>query len=143
MIFLNKISLKRVSNLDYDFLYELLQQRHSNENISHKKLPDYRDHVKFVKSNPYSKWYIIMDQNSKLGSIYLSCQNEIGIFIDKKVRHKGIGHKVIQLLIEKNPKKRYLANINPKNKKSIKFFKKHKFNLIQYTYVLIPTETNC
>ena len=38
--------------------------------------------------------------------------------------------------MEKNQKKRYLANVSPKNKKSIAFFKKHKFRLIQYTYEL-------
>jgi hypothetical protein len=37
-----------------------------------------------------------------------------------------------------NPKKQYLANVNPKNKKSIKFFKKNNFKILQYTY-----ELNC
>ncbi len=33
-------------------------------------------------------------------------------------------------------KKRYLANVSPKNKNSINFFKKNKFRLIQYTFEL-------
>ena len=39
-------------------------------------------------------------------------------------------------MISKNPKKSYLANINPKNSKSIRFFKNNRFRLIQNTYEL-------
>ena len=48
-------------------------------------------------------------------SLYLSKNNEIGIFL-KKIHHgKGIGSKALKLLIVKHPRKRYLANINPNN----------------------------
>ena len=134
------ISLRSVNSSDLQFLYDLLNQRQSNENISHKKMPTFDQHIAFVKSKPYSKWYVILENKSRLGSIYLSKQNEIGIFIDKNSRKLGIGNKALELLIQKNPRKRYLANINPKNKKSINFFTKNKFKLIQYTYELIPTE---
>ena len=134
------ISLRSVNSSDFQFLYDLLNQRQSNENISHKKMPTFDQHIAFVKSKPYSKWYVILENKSRLGSIYLSKQNEIGIFIDKNSRKLGIGNKALELLIQKNPRKRYLANINPKNKKSINFFTKNKFKLIQYTYELIPTE---
>ncbi len=50
--------------------------------------------------------------------------------------HKQIGNIVLKKLIQKNPKKRYLANVSPKNKNSINFFKKNKFRLIQYTFEL-------
>ena len=42
--------------------------------------------------------------------------------------------KVLELIIEKNGPRRYLANISPKNTKSINFFKKNGFNLVQNTY---------
>ncbi len=62
--------------------------------------------------------------------------NEIGIFL-KKIHHgKGIGSKALKLLITKHPRKRYLANINPNNIFSTKFFKNNKFKLIQHTYEL-------
>jgi hypothetical protein len=137
---LKSISLRSVNSSDFQFLYDLLKQRQSNENISHKKMPTLTQHIKFVKSKPYFKWYIILDDKSRLGSIYLSKQNEVGIFIDKNSRKIGIGNKSLELLIQKNPRNRYLANINPKNKKSIKFFTKNKFKLIQYTYELIPSK---
>ena len=58
------------------------------------------------------------------------------IFLNKKIQGKGIGFKALKLLIDKNPRKRYLANVNPKNKKSSYFFKNNGFNLIQHTYEL-------
>jgi RimJ/RimL family protein N-acetyltransferase len=97
-------------------------------------MPAYSQHTKFVSSNPYFRWYIVENDGEKAGSIYLSKNNEIGIFLKKSFRGNKMGKQAIELLIEKHPKSRYLANINPKNKKSIKFFKKCGFNLIQYTY---------
>ena len=105
-------------------------------NISHKKIPTYYEHVKFVKSKPYSKWYVLENSKTKIGSIYLSKNDEIGIFLKKKYFSKGFANKALELLIQKNPRDRYLANVNPKNIRSIKFFKKNGFKLIQYTFEL-------
>jgi len=132
----NKINLKSVNETDHEFLYDLLKNRNPNINISHKKIPTFKEHIKFVNSKPYSKWYIIKQNNEKVGSIYLSKQNEIGLFLQNNVQGKNIGTVALKLLIMKNPKKRILANINPKNKKSIKFFEKNGFKLIQFTFEL-------
>jgi RimJ/RimL family protein N-acetyltransferase len=99
-------------------------------------MPSFKEHIKFVNSKPYSKWYIIKQNNENVGSIYLSKQNEIGLFLKNNVQGQNIGTEALKLLIMKNPKKRILANINPKNKKSIKFFEKNGFKLIQYTFEL-------
>jgi len=136
----NIVRLQRVYKEDYRFLYNLLNQRDLRVNISHKKMPTYSQHVKFVKSKPYLAWYTIRLKNNQIGSIYLSKQSEIGIFMDKQFKKKGIGKKAMALLIKKHPLSRYLANVNPKNKNSIKFFKKNKFKLIQYTYEFIPSK---
>ena len=130
------IKLRLVSRLDYRFLYNLLKERDPLANISHKKMPSYHEHVLFVSSKPYPKWYIILCDVNRAGSIYLTSQNEIGIFIKKSFQNKQIGDIALRKLIQKNPKKRYLANVNPKNKKSICFFKNHGFKLIQYTFEL-------
>ncbi len=132
------IILRKVSEKDHKFLYNLLKERDSNVNISHKKMPTYNEHIKFVASKPYFRWYIIEYNNKKSGSIYLSKNNEIGIFVKKSFRGNKIGENAMKLLIQKYTKSRYLANVNPKNKKSIKFFKKFKFKLIQNTFELIP-----
>ena len=130
----NKIILKLVSKSDYRFLYDLLKERNSKINISHKRMPTWEEHVRFVKSKPYSKWYIIYNKDEKIGSVLLTFENEVGIFIKNDVQHTGTGSVALQLLIKKNPHLRYLANINPKNKESIEFFQKNNFKLIQYTY---------
>ena len=130
------LKLKEVDEKDVQFLYNLLDERKPVTYISHKKMPTYEEHVNFVKSGPYSKWYIIEVDEERAGSIYLTKQNEIGIFLNEGLQEKGIGSNALNVLIGKNPDLRYLANINPENKKSIKFFKKLGFTLIQYTYEL-------
>ena len=132
----SEIKLTLVSKSDAQFLYGLLKERESNVNISHKKMPTYAQHIKFIESRPYSKWYVIILNNQKIGSAYLSKQNEIGIFITKNKQRKKLGTSVLDMIIKKNHRKRYLANINPKNKKSISFFKKNGFELIQHTFEL-------
>ena len=130
------LKLKEVDEKDVQFLYNLLEERKPVTYISHKKMPTYEEHVNFVKSSPYSKWYIIEVDEERAGSIYLTKQNEIGIFLNEGLQEKGIGSNALNVLIGKNPDLRYLANINPENKKSIEFFKKLGFRLIQYTYEL-------
>ena len=138
VIKIKDVKLKIVTKSDHSFLYELLKQRDSIVNISHKKMPSYKDHVKFILSKPYSKWYVIQYDDQRVGSIYLSKQNEIGIFLIKTMHRKKIGQIALKMMMEKHPRKRFLANINPKNKKFIKFFIKNDFKLIQYTYEIIP-----
>ena len=128
--------MKEIDEKDIQFLYNLLEERKPISYISHKKMPTYEEHVNFVKSSPYSKWYIIEVDGKRAGTIYLTKQNEIGIFLNEGLQEKGIGSNALNVLIGKNPDLRYLANINPENKKSIKFFKKLGFTLIQYTYEL-------
>jgi RimJ/RimL family protein N-acetyltransferase len=131
------IQLKEVDNSDHEFLFELLKNRESDANISHKMMPNFDEHVKFVVSEPYSAWYIIIVNDKKLGSIYLSKQNEIGIFLINEMKGKGLGKIVLKLLMNRHPRSRYLANISPNNKQSLKFFEKNNFKLIQYTYEFI------
>ena len=138
----NKIILKSISKSDYGFLYDLLEERNSQVNISHKTMPTYDEHLKFIKSKPYSKWYIIKYNDQKVGSIYLTKINEIGIHIVKEIRRKNVATSALKILMKKNLRIRFLANINPKNKKSIEFFIKQNFKLIQYTYELIPSNSN-
>ena len=130
----SSISLKSVTNSDVKFLFDLLKERDPRVNISHRKMPTYNQHTKFIKSKPYSKWYIILKSKQKIGSIYLSKNDEIGIFLSKKFQGKNVGNSALNELMKKNPRKRFLANVNPKNKKSISFFKNNNFKLIQYTF---------
>jgi RimJ/RimL family protein N-acetyltransferase len=130
------IYLKSVTNSDVEFLFDLLKERDPRANISHKKMPTYDEHVNFIKSKPYSKWYIIFKSEQKAGSIYLSKNYEIGIFLSKKFQGKNIGNFALNELMKENPRKRFLANVNPKNKKSSRFFKNNGFKLIYFLFQL-------
>ena len=128
------MELKPVTTDDAEFLFDLLKQREGTVNISHKSLPDWEEHIQYVKKHDYQSWDIIWVENTRIGNIYLTKNDEIGIFIDKKLQFHGYGSKALEEFMKKNGKKRYLANINPTNYKSIQFFGKHGFIHIQNTY---------
>jgi len=130
------IKLKNVTKSDIHFLFELLEKRIPIENISHKKMPTFKNHEKFIVSKPYFKWYIIYENFEKIGSAYLTKQDEIGIhFLDIK-NHERLFLTLLEHIMKKHPRKRFLININPKNKKLKKIVEKNHFKLIQHTYEL-------
>jgi len=131
-----KIMLKRVTDNDFDFLYEILKMRESYENISHKKMPNFKEHKKFCKSSPYQFWYIIYDNKIKMGTAYLSKLDEIAIHFLPNFKKEINYTKILKILIKKHPKSRYLVNISNKNKKLMETYMKNKFKLIQYTFEL-------
>ena len=131
-----KIMLKRVTDNDFDFLYEMLEIRESYENISHKKMPNFKEHKKFCKSSPYQFWYIIYDNKIKMGTAYLSKLDEIAIHLLPNFKKEINYTKILKILIKKHPKSRYLVNISNKNKKLMKTYMKNNFKLIQYTFEL-------
>ena len=131
---IQQVKLSPVSKQDFRFLYNLLEWRDPNVNISHRKMPTYSQHIQFVLSKPYSKWYIIKFNNQKAGTIYLSKNNEIGIFLKPNMQGKGIGNIALRKLMQSNFRRRFLANISPMNINSQRFFKERGFKLIQYTY---------
>lgn len=135
-----QIRLQEVKQSDCKFLFDLLRERDPKINISHRIIPTYKQHVDFVLSKPYSRWYVIYKNKKKVGSIYLSKQNEIGIFLKKGIHNTKIKQIAMEQLMKINPRTRFIANCNPKNKKGINFFKKNGFKLIQYSYEYFPKE---
>ena len=130
----SSIKLNQVTKNDTLFLYDLLKNKDPNANISHKKMPSYDEHVKFVMSKPYSKWYIIYHATEKIGSIYITKQDEIGIHFKEQNLTNKIRSKVLKMIIRKNPRNRYMININPRNTSLRNFLKNEGFKLIQHTY---------
>jgi len=130
------LKLKEVKLSDAKFLYKLLGERESKIFISHKDMPTWDEHVEFVKSKPYLKWYVVVHKDNKVGSIYLSKQHEIGIHIFKKYEKESIQIESIKQLMSLNSKIKFRANVSPKNKKYITLFKKLGFEMIQHTYEL-------
>jgi len=132
----NKIELISIKKQDYKLLFDILKNRENIENISHKKMPTYHQHVLFVNSKPYAKWYKILNKKDTIGTVYLSKINEIGIhLINNKVDYK-LYKKIIKEVMEKNPKKRYLVNVGIKNKKLSKLIESYGFEKIQTTFEL-------
>ena len=133
------IVLKEVQKSDCSFLYELLSERKLYENISHKKNPTYAKHIKFVMSKPYVKWYIIYSGKEKIGSTYLTKQDEVGIHFKEPLQttlkpKSALYLQVLKILMKKNPRNKYLVNINPRNTWMKNFLKNAGFELIQHTY---------
>jgi hypothetical protein len=133
----NNLELKTVKKTDFEFLYNILKDRNPIANISHEKMPSYKQHIEFVKSKPYTKWYIIYVTKMKIGTIYLSKQDEIGIHMIKEKQFIGIEEKSIKILMGKNPRKKYTINSSIRNKKLIKLLEKNGFKRVQYSYVLM------
>ena len=130
----SSIKLRPVTKNDALFLYDLLKTRDPIASISHKKMPNYDEHVNFILSNPYTIWYIIEYEGEKTGSIYLSKQDEIGIFLVDNSLYDKIGKSIIKLLFKNNPRKRYFAKTSPQNKKLQNFFVNNGFIGLEYTY---------
>ena len=82
------IDLQEISEEDIEFLYSILKERKPEESIDHVNTPTYIEHEKFVKSKPYTIWYKILQNNKKIGTIYLSQEDEVGIFIKKEFQKK-------------------------------------------------------
>lgn len=114
-------------------LHQLLEERDPSANISHKAMPSWDEHVRFVESKPYQSWYFIEDEVI-VGACYLSKQDEIGVFVFKAYQGKNYGTWAIEALMLKHGKRRYLANISPRNERSVEVFRNLGFKHIQNTY---------
>lgn len=131
------MTLRQVTLSDARFLYELLKQRPAYANISHKLMPSFDEHQSFIASKPYAHWYVIMAQKGvRIGAIYLTENNEIGVAILKTHQGKGYAERAIKALMKQHPQERYLANIAPHNEASRELFSKLGFAPIQHTYEL-------
>lgn len=129
-------------------LWDLMLEAEPNQVISHKKVPDWDDHVSFVKRFPYRMWYLIEVDGEFVGSIYFSRRNEIGIRIFRKFHRKGYGswaiREIIRMWATEVSKSAvpsvmpcaFIANINPGNAASKKAFEALGFKHVQETYAL-------
>lgn len=132
-----------------EILYELLRERSEEDdplvNISHRALPPWHKHLRFFRSHPYRAWYFVKEDGLIAGYVYASRQNEIGIVLSKDYRGRGIGRWAVSTVTTRHkplPAKpgirsgRWLANINPKNERSVAMFSRLGFNQLQVTYAL-------
>jgi len=127
------IKLPEVTFEDYYFLYQLLEQRPVEANISHSKMPSMEKHISFCESKPYKTWKIIFIDGKRVGAVYLTKLHEIGIQIIEKYRRRHLALGVIEIFMKlhKGP---FFANIAPNNEPQAKLFEKLGFKIIQVTY---------
>ena len=92
------VRLRNINQFDFRFLYNLLKERNPNANISHKQVPTYSEHVKFIKSKPYTKWNVIEYGKQKIGSIYLSKNLKYGVICEYLVRTNSFGYVSIKII---------------------------------------------
>lgn len=130
------IQLRPVSLRDAVYLYRELAARDPSAAISHRTMPPFWKHLRFILSKPYAVWYMIRLHGKRVGSIYLTRADEVGIFIEKDRQGQGIASQAFGLLALRHPRSRYLANIAPGNIASQAFFSRQGFEIIQYTYQL-------
>jgi RimJ/RimL family protein N-acetyltransferase len=124
------MKLEKVSNEDVDFLYKMLGERDESVNITHKKMPSYEMHKKFVlETNPYDGWYIIMLESKKTGNIWIEDNNDIGWFIKKEFQNLGIPIKAFEILKKLHKRDFYIGKNNLKNIRACRLLEKMGFTL--------------
>lgn len=116
-------------------LYRLLRDRDPKINISHTEMPTFDEHVDFIESRPYAAWYLVQNEGANIGSVYLTRDDEIGVFIFKRHHGHGYGPKAVEQLMEYHPRDRYYANIAPMNQISKKVFQRLGFRKHQETFI--------
>lgn len=125
-------------NLDHVLLlYRLLEERTEALSISDKRKPTFSEHAEFVQGRPYLAWYFICGTGGMVvGSIYISRQREIGISIFREHQRQGHGGAAVRELmrIHQDDERPFLANVDPENEASRRFWKSLGFKLHQVTY---------
>lgn len=125
-------------------LYELLKERTREGSISHAEVPSFEDHVAFVNTHPFRYWFLI-EQDGPVGDLQVSRNNEIGIFLFRRFQGRGYGSDALQLFLKTHEPlpaipaqrvARWLANINPDNHGSVRFFERMGFKTVQVTKAL-------
>lgn len=141
---MNKIQLKDVSVEDIDFLYELRIEyvKYINSIEGKEKVPDFEEHKKFVEKfinqkieHPYQKWYIILFDEIKVGSIPLKKDNEFGYQIKKEFQGKKICQVGIDLFFKNHDKQELWAKALEQNMRSNYLLKKWGFVKQQNKYI--------
>ena len=128
---------------DYaQILWALLAEREPHVNISHKEMPTWDEHKRFVEGRPYYDWRFIEVDGVIVGSVYLTYGVELGIHLFKVNQGLGYGPRAIQSMMQVNGlNRRYLANVAPGNEASKRMWEKLGFTKIQETFALDNRES--
>jgi hypothetical protein len=130
-----KLIFRPVTKDDYSFLYYLLEGRPEEESISHKSMPSFIEHAKFLDSNPYKFHFVIYDNYNPIGVLYISHKNEVGIHFIKDIEGKE-REESFEALVDfiLRTKEKLFFNVSPKHKLLNKILKNKGLLTIQHTY---------
>jgi hypothetical protein len=127
--------------------YKLYKTRPKYHLISAKKALKYVDHIKFVKKNPYRRWYIIKFNKKFIGTIYFTLENSIGYYIlDNYIKYTKVIFLKLLTKIKPLPKKlsinqeNFTINISPKNIKYQNIINNMGGKIIQKTFIFNKNE---
>ena len=104
-------------------------------------MPSYKEHLNFIKNNPYYKWVIVKLNEILIGSIYINKNNSVSIKLKKKYSDQLI--KVLdkfentffpQFEIKSYRKKQFFFNVNPEDKLMIKALENKNYKISQISY---------
>ncbi|MBT6536259.1 MAG: hypothetical protein HOK98_08740 [Rhodospirillaceae bacterium] len=143
------LSLAEVEASDHHIavLFEILGKRRGHHRISHGAAPGFEAHRDFVHTHPYRHWFLVSYDGEFIGTIYLTKENVLGVFVDDtQLAHLG---RVIVYVIQafdplpaipsiRNAK--YTINLSPENTAYAGVIEELGGRLIQQSYVLPDAE---
>tara|TARA_Y100001933_G_scaffold253728_1_gene294373 strand:- start:979 stop:1416 length:438 start_codon:yes stop_codon:yes gene_type:complete len=87
----------KISDWEIKFLFKVLLER--KYRISHDRMPSYAEHNSFVNNHPYHIWSIVRLNEIPIGTVYIGCDNSVGIHILTEFRmHRK---HVIQAVVDR------------------------------------------
>ncbi len=111
--------------------------------ISNIKKPSLAEHLEFVKKNPYREWFIVKKNSEKIGTLYLTFENSIGLNLisDNINDYKEAIIFILSKYKPTNQKKSvysssFHVNINPSNTLLEKALIELDSSFVQKTYLL-------
>lgn len=135
---LAKISLRKATFPDVEFLWYLRNQPDVYKYLKNNQSVNWKEHIDWIipiiSGTSVRIIYIIQKSGIPIGQIRIDYQtSDIGISILKEFRTSGIATKSLDLAIKKARRQKkvdfFIAKIHKKNLPSIKLFKKLGFKL--------------
>lgn len=138
---LEELEFERIngSHNQVQMLYDLFLSR--QHHISANPNTEFQAHKEFVKNHPYRVWYIIRENGSVQGTVYLGYNNNIGINlsteflpeVDQIIRWVTTNHKPLEEIRSVRPPYFYV-NVPASNSLQIESLKKAGYRKIQETF---------
>ena len=91
------------------------------------------DFIRFGYLSPVARFEYVSIKSMQRGDVTQESEAWLKKNKEQNITNK-IRSKVLKMIIRKNPRNRYLININPRNTSLRNFLKNEGFKLIQHTY---------